>query len=39
MKEETEEEKVWEDRGRHRSFFMRWHIKVETSKKKNKKRI
>jgi len=27
MEEETEEEEVWEDKGRHRSFFVRWHIK------------
>jgi hypothetical protein len=29
MEEETEEEdkEVWEDRGRYRNFFVRWHIK------------
>ena len=25
--EEEEEEEVWEDRGRHRNFFVRRHIK------------
>jgi len=28
MEEETEEE-VWEDRGRCRSLFVRWHIKSQ----------
>jgi hypothetical protein len=27
MEEETEEEEVWENRRRYRSFFVRWHIK------------
>jgi len=30
MEEETEEEEVWEDRGRYRNVFVRWHIKSWT---------
>ena len=30
MEEETEEEEVWEGRGRDRNFFVGWHIKSLT---------